>query len=940
TAPIGSALHRGEGLSGKVWNTGDPLIVNDYRHWEGRSPIYDGYPWTAVVGVPVCWGDEFLGVLDVLKNAPDSFSTADAELLSLFANQAAIAIKNARLFRAEREQRELAEALRQATAAVSSTLDLDEVLDRILDQMDRVIPGDASNVMLIEGERARFVRWRGYEKFNGGDHLRSVAPHIADIPFLQQMQETGEPVIIPATHTNDRWKRASGWVRSYAGAPIRVRDEIIGFLSVNSATPGFFSQTHTDHLRAFADQASLAVENARMYHEVRQRNRELALLNRITAASAASREIETILEVVCRELALAFSVPQSAAALFNEEKTEAFIVAEYLAEGRPSALGEVIPAEDNPASQYLLKHKTPLVINDAQTDPRQAIIHRLMRRRGTISLLLLPLVIDGEVVGTLGIDAIEHRPFSAKEVELAQRMAEQVSGALARTRLEETQRRLSTAVEQAAESIIIADTDGHIVYVNPAFRRTTGYSLAEVVGQDLRCLNNGEQDTNAHREMWRALQSGRTWQGRMVNRKKDGSSCTMDSTITPVRNQVGEIVNYVATMRDVTREVELEEQFRQAQKMEALGRLAGGVAHDFNNLLTVIHISTRLLERDLHPKDPLCEHVQRIRDVGERAAKLNKQLLSFSRRQVIEPRVLNLNDLVSDLSRMLQRIIGEDIELTLSLAEDLWSVKVDSAQMDQVIMNVVVNARDAMPEGGLLTIETANVVLDRAYTARHVEAKVGEHVLLSIGDTGVGMDSEVKAHLFEPFFTTKERGKGTGLGLATVFGIVKQSRGHIEVESAPEQGATFRIYLPRAEMEEVRTQRPSASARLTRGTETVLVVEDEDAVRELTVRILKRRGYDVLVATNGAEALRISEQYDGCIDLLLTDVVMPQMSGPELVKRLNAQRPDVRVIYMSGYTNEKIVQHGALEPDAAFVAKPLTLESLTQKVRTVLDGRT
>jgi two-component system cell cycle sensor histidine kinase/response regulator CckA len=347
-----------------------------------------------------------------------------------------------------------------------------------------------------------------------------------------------------------------------------------------------------------------------------------------------------------------------------------------------------------------------------------------------------------------------------------------------------------------------------------------------------------------------------------------------------------------------------------------------------------------MVERQLHPQDPLWEHVLRIRETGVRAAKLTKHLLSFSRREIVEPRIVNLNELVGDLSRMLQRVIGEDVRLVTTLHEHLWLVKVDPAQMEQVIVNLVVNARDAMPEGGLLTIETANVTLDDAYAARHVEARPGQYVLFTLSDTGVGMDDEVKAHLFEPFFTTKQRGEGTGLGLSTVFGIVKQSGGHIQVDSKVGQGTTFLIYLPRSDEARVsdETSTLDASEGAAQGTETILVAEDETDVRELAVYILSGLGYQILAAENGLEALTASDEHSGSIHLLLTDVVMPQMNGRELAEQLCARRPGLKVLYMSGYSDDVIAYHGVLEKGANVLNKPFTLEELAQKVRTVLDA--
>ena len=389
---------------------------------------------------------------------------------------------------------------------------------------------------------------------------------------------------------------------------------------------------------------------------------------------------------------------------------------------------------------------------------------------------------------------------------------------------------------------------------------------------------------------------------------------------------------------DITERTQLQASFLQAQKMESVGRLAGGIAHDFNNLLTVMISTADLALGQLKEGDPLHADFQEVRRAAGRAAVLTRQLLAFSRKQVLQPAVLSLNAVVADMEKMLRPVIGEAIELVFAPAEDLGSVTVDPGQIEQVIMNLAVNARDAMPEGGKLTIETRNAELDDAYAAQHPSVRPGPHVMLAISDTGAGMDEATRAYIFEPFFTTKERGKGTGLGLSTAHGIVEQSGGSIRVDSEVGEGTTFTIYLPRV-AEAARDDRPARAVTPARGTETILVVEDEQALRKAIKRILESAGYTVLAAANGGEALLLLEHHEGPVYLMLTDLVMPGLSGRELAQRLARMRPDVKVLYMSGYSDDTVVPHGVLDEGTHFVGKPFTIEELTRKVREVLDSQ-
>jgi signal transduction histidine kinase len=389
--------------------------------------------------------------------------------------------------------------------------------------------------------------------------------------------------------------------------------------------------------------------------------------------------------------------------------------------------------------------------------------------------------------------------------------------------------------------------------------------------------------------------------------------------------------------REVAERKLAEEQLRQAQKMEAVGKLAGGVAHDFNNLLTAITGHSELAMRRLKQDDPLYDKLEKIKKAGDRAAALTHQLLAFSRKQILQPKVLDLNQVVFEMNKMLQPLIGEDINLLTKLRPNLGMIKADPGQLEQVLMNLSVNARDAMPKGGKLTIETANVYLDEEYASRHLSITSGWYVMLAVSDTGTGMDAETQERIFDPFFTTKEVGKGTGLGLSTVYGIVKQSGGNIWVYSELGQGTTFKVYLPCVDRRAEEPETAIDGNNLSVGDETVLLVEDEEMVREMAKEILEESGYQVLEAKHGHEALLIAEQYRGHIHLMLSDVVMPQMSGRELAERFAPLRKEMKVLYMSGYTDDAIVHHGVLDEGTAFIEKPFTPNALARKVRETLN---
>ncbi|OQX16120.1 MAG: hypothetical protein BWK76_11965 [Desulfobulbaceae bacterium A2] len=500
-------------------------------------------------------------------------------------------------------------------------------------------------------------------------------------------------------------------------------------------------------------------------------------------------------------------------------------------------------------------------------------------------------------------------------------------------------RKLSQAIEQSPVSIVITDVTGRIEFVNAKFTQITGYSAAEALGQNPRILKTGETTTEEYRQLWKTIGSGGVWQGVFHNRKKNGELFWEHATIAPVRNAGNVITHYVAVKEDITERKKLEEQFRQTQKMEAIGQLAGGVAHDFNNMLGVIIGHAELALETAAADDSLRGSIEAILAAALRSMEITRQLLAFARKQTIAPKILDLNKTVEGMLKLLGRLIGEDIDLVWLPGPNLRPVCMDPSQIDQILANLCVNARDAIAGVGKVTIETQEVDFDSAYCAEHEEFSPGEYVMLAVSDNGSGMDKRTLDKIFEPFFTTKGLGKGTGLGLATVYGIVKQNGGFINAYSEPGHGATFNMYLPRhtVKTEHIRDENPLAPPP--RGDDTILLVEDESAVLKMVQLMLETFGYSVLASSSPREAMRIASEKLGEIDLLITDVVMPEMTGRDLAEKLTSLYPELKCLFMSGYTNNAVAHQGVLEEGVNFIQKPFSNRELAAKVREVLDSQ-
>ncbi|MFZ2956661.1 MAG: PAS domain S-box protein [Candidatus Ozemobacteraceae bacterium] len=508
-----------------------------------------------------------------------------------------------------------------------------------------------------------------------------------------------------------------------------------------------------------------------------------------------------------------------------------------------------------------------------------------------------------------------------------------------RKRSEVQLRQLSTAVEQSPVTVMITDLVGTIEYVNPSFTRITGHTREDVLGKNPRFLKSGETSAEEYRKLWETITSGGEWRGEFHNRRRDGTLFWERAMISPIRGPSGVITHFIALKEDITAQKSLEDQFRQAQKMESVGRLAGGVAHDFNNALGVIIGHVELAMEQVNPELPIHKNLKAIFKAARHSADLTKQLLAFARKQTVMPRILNLNESIIGTLGMLHRLIGEDIFLDWKPGRNLHPVRLDPAQLDQILTNLVINARDAIAGVGSIILETRNIEDPEAFGFPPEKATVKKFVMISIHDTGQGMEKQVLDHLFEPFFTTKELGKGTGLGLATVYGIVQQNNGTIQVDSSPGEGSTFRICFPASIVNAETAPGEPIRKMGSRGSETILLVEDAEELRGLYQNFLKSRGYQVLSAGSPEEALNIARQHQGALHLLVSDIIMPEMNGRELSEQLAAIQPGIPTLFMSGYTADVLALRGVLDEGTNFLQKPFATEELAEMVRVILDRR-
>ncbi len=646
------------------------------------------------------------------------------------------------------------------------------------------------------------------------------------------------------------------------------------------------------------------------------------------------------------------ALPQLAPALLHvllvgSHEEDFFLIREILGRSRAFLSGDLDHARSiDDAKEMLRRGDYGLVLFQHEMGDGTAanLLSEFAHARGTIPFIILTENADekavAEIIQSGAYDYMDRAQLTGANLVRTVRCALRLhSSQQQRQAAEQSLQKLSCAVENSADTILVTNGEGIIEYVNPALESVTGYSLPEIIGKNRGILNSELQLPLLYRELWETIRAGDGTRSIAVKRKQNGEVYYADESVSYVRNADGKITHCVYNGRDLTERLRIEAELVQSQKMDAIGRLAGGVAHDFNNLLTIITSYSELALDSVATGSVAQTRVQEILSAAHRAADLTRQLLAFSRKQPQALRVAELNPIIGSIVKTLDRLIGEDIELVFQPGEGLARVRLDPVQIEQVLMNLAANSRDAMPEGGCCTIHTSNVQLDQEYVDRkRAIIPVGRYAVITVTDTGTGIPAEHLTHVFEPFYTTKPSGKGTGLGLATVYGIVKQNHGYVWVYSEPGMGTTFKIYLPCVPDRPAAIGIPESNEnKMFSGTETLLLVEDEGPLRRAAVEFLSLRGYTVLEAKNGLDALSITRAHALPIHLAVTDVVMPQMSGGELARELEKLRPETKLLFVSGYPGETVVDHKVVEVDSNFLQKPFTLNQLAKKVRNVLD---
>jgi PAS domain S-box-containing protein len=886
-----------------------------------------------------------------------------ADIASLRARLRQLEIEHAQLLEDERTRLQETKALAGISRLLSERLEPDVVGQRIADSLRSLLGGLSAVVYRFDGDSTRLVALavsQQAEPAIGWRPVREAGSGTVGLAIRERRTITTPDVIADPRiefPPDLRLQMEALPDRAVLAVPLLTQDRLIGVLAVRKLTGTVFDAQAVQLAEALADQAALTLEHARLLADAERRRREAEVLAELAQTIGATLDLETVLRRVteaAQELCgsdgavIGLRIPDSDAVLLR------YWTAPWYTELTRT---RVEPGKG--LGGLALVERGPVRTSDYLRDPRISRDYReQISGLGIVAKMVVPVLIDDRIEGLLYVDNRSARVFTDQDEAILVRLAAQAALAIRNAQLfadeqlargtaerlvralRESQERFQFVARATNDAVWDLDLVSEAWWWNEGIQTLFGYA-PEQVGPDVswwREQIHPEDRDRVVANIRTALDRGaESWSAEYRYRRADGSYAQVFDRGYVLHDADGRPTRMIGAMMDITQRKQLEDELRQSQKMEAVGRLAGGVAHDFNNLLTVITGRSALLLARLEADDPLRRNVELIRKTADRAAALTRQLLAFSRKQVLQRKVLDLNTTVAEMSAMLRRLIGEDVELVLTLGSGAGRVNADPGQLEQVLLNLAVNARDAMPRGGTLAVETAGVVLGASPPGRPDPLPGGPYAVLRVTDTGVGMDAATRARIFEPFFTTKEPGKGTGLGLSMVHGVVRQHGGAIQVQSEPGLGTTFEIYLPQVETPTESGGADEVGARLAAGHETILLVEDEEDVRGLAREVLERHGYTVLEAGDGVQALRRCETEGDRIDLILTDVVMPRMSGRELVDRVRATRPGTRVLYMSGYTEDAIVRHGVRDSSMFLLGKPFTPADLIGKVREVLD---
>lgn len=940
--PVGTFLNLGEGLTGKVWDTGKPLIIDDYQKWPDKALAWANLSALTVIGVPIRWGDEALGVLNILAdNTKRRFTSEDADLLAQFATQAAIAIQNAHLYQAERTRYHEAEAMRQAALALTSTIAMDQVLERILVELQRVVPYDSASVQLIKGNSLEIIGGHGFPNLA---ELLGISFPIQgnDNPNILVLQSR-EPIIIDDVKSvgylgfNEE-PHAAANIRGWMGVPLLIGDRNIGMLALDKQIPNFYTETHARTAMSYAAQAAIAIENARLYAQaqrhaaelemrVSERTFELEVLYQLTQALGQATQLSDIVRLILLHLYQAIPHDVAASLLVTDSVSTLVIQSQR-------SISAQLEDDIQEIMCTILNQTSTKTIDLRRIQPKTETIIRVPLK-DLASIMQVPIVIDETPVGLLLVATEQPNQFSQEQVRLLRTVADQAAESIQRVQLllAAEYQRLESLVAHLPDGIVLLSAERRIVLTNPTAQKFLNALTPVTTGDQLNYLGDQPIET-------------------IIDPNSIGLPKEVESTNYP--RQVFEIVakpmaagpeagGWTLVIRDVTTERATQERIQQQDRLVAVGQLAAGIAHDFNNILTSM-IGFAELART-YPGIPAIvgEDLQRIVQQGQRAAVLIRQILDFSRQSITEKRPIEFAPFLKETVKLLERTIPENIRIILEIEPNnpkMYTLNADPAQIQQVLTNLAVNARDAMPNGGIMRIRLAGLTLQPGERPPYPEMTPGHWLIVSISDTGAGIAPETLPRIFEPFFTTKEVGKGTGLGLAQVYGIVTQHDGYIDVRTEFGKSTTFTVYLPTAlPMQKILPQ--TAETETTHGHgEVILLVEDDLPVLEVTQAMLEHLGYSVITATNGRQALEVYDQHQDQIALVLTDITMPEMGGVALAQNLRAKYPAIKIIVLTGYPLEgeakELLDQGVID----WLQKPLNRRELAQTISRSLNQET